>query len=607
MGFFTWIKTALNNQYDRKLSRGLARLNMKEKLAYNPDLSQIQLNYMTSKRRTEKLTEWHIWYMGDEYLIRNYFLNRRHTSSILGENVNMNLFWEKAPANYVMVHSGWPGILSHKMSEILWSNGYTIDIEVFKKEKGEDGTEKIGEKINEKESARIHDLLVDVLLKETKFNELLGQMAEDQSWSGHVATKLSFDRSITPYPIVEAADARLFEIIKERRHTTGIKFKTWENKGETGSQKKYRLDEIYTTVRTADELVYFNQYKFNASNKTLEIGDAVIQYQLYEIKESKETAIPFANWQALGLEMTSGILQESIAFPGLKGMLAFECPNILPNPEFPGSPYGASDYARICGSFDKADELYSENAREVRDNKSMQAIPSSWMPKDSEGKMLMRDPFRTNVVFEDFDLDQAQGTQPELQTSVIADKTESILGKWKIEVSQICMNAKISPVSLGMYGFESLNASDKSQQEREKQTIETRKYKITTWKPFIESILLKLLEFNSYLREAFGSSLIQPGIDAMDIDFSNCNVKVSWPDYIKSSQQERLAMWGAAKASRIADTQTAVEGAYPEKTREEQLDIVSRIRFEEGVSTDNPNALQLDNLLGNDGTGGVKE
>jgi len=39
MGFFTWIKTALNNQYDRKLSRGLARLNMKEKLAYNPDIS----------------------------------------------------------------------------------------------------------------------------------------------------------------------------------------------------------------------------------------------------------------------------------------------------------------------------------------------------------------------------------------------------------------------------------------------------------------------------------------------------------------------------------------------------------------------------------------
>jgi len=57
-------------------------------------------------------------------------------------------------------------------------------------------------------------------------------------------------------------------------------------------------------------------------------------------------------------------------------------------------------------------------------------------------------------------------------------------------------------------------------------------------------------------------------------------------------------MWGNAKATRIADTQTAVEGAYPEKSREEQQDIVARIRFEEGVSFDNPNALQMDNLLG---------
>ena len=601
MSIFSWFTDYLNNRYDTKLSRGLARLNAKEKLSYNPDLSQIQLNYLTSKRRTEKLTEWHIWYMGDEYLIRNYFINRRK-EYILGETVNLNLFWEKAPANYVMVHSGWPGILSHKMSEILWSKGYSIDVEVFKKEKLEDGTEKISEDIDEAESARIHDMLVDVLLKETKFNELLGQMAEDASWSGHIASKFSFDNSITPYPIIEAADARLFEIVKERRHTTAIIFHAWENKGDVGSQKKYRLDEIYSTVRTAEQLAYYNQWKFNGSSKALEVGDAVIRYELYELKNEKEIPIPFAQWAGLGLDMLATMTVEAISFPGLKGMLAFELPNALPNPEFPGSPYGASDYARSCGSFDKVDELYSENAREVRDNKGMQAIPSSWLPKDSEGKALTRDPFRTNIVIEDFDLDQAQGAQPQLQSSQIDDKTDSILGKWKIEVSQICMNAKISPVSLGMYGFESLNASDKSQQEREKQTIETRNNKIQIWKPFLDTMLLKLLEFNSYLREALGSTLIQPGIDRMDIDFSNCNVKVSWPDYIKSSQQERLIMWGNAKATRIADTQTAVEGAYPEKSREEQQDIVARIRFEEGVSVDNPNALQMDNLLGGNRT-----
>ncbi|MDD3958029.1 MAG: hypothetical protein PHO96_04005, partial [Candidatus Izemoplasmatales bacterium] len=442
-----------------------------------------------------------------------------------------------------------------------------------------------------------HDLLVDVLLSETHFNDLLPTMAEDESWSGHIATKFSFDKAISPYPIIESADARLFSIKKERGHTTEIIFHEWKTVGQIGSRKTFRRDEIYSTVRNEKELEYYRQWAFMKDKRPLTVGDAVIRLELYEIKESKEEPVKFVNWQNVCPELMAGIEQESYSFPGLQGMIAFEKPNRMPNNDFPDSGYGASDYSRCTVAFDKLDELYSENAREVRDNKSYTKITKSMLPKDRDGNVLTRNPFQTNLLVDDTDIDQAQGNTPGLETSKIEDKTESITGKWKLEVSQICANAGISPTSLGIPGFEAINSDDKSQQEREKATIGTRKKKLELWTPYLNRVLLKLLEFNTWLRECYGASLVQPGIDAMDIDFTNCNVKVSFQDYVQASEQERINTWGGAKQLGVCDTETAVKKIFHKLSNDEQMDIVTKIKFELGVSSDNPNALSMENLL----------
>jgi hypothetical protein len=595
MSIFTKIGDYFNNRYDIKLERGLKRLE--QKIRFDPQFQKVALEYMTPARRTRKLTEWHTWYMGDEYILRYFFTKTRtHTLDSLLE-MDLNLFWEKAPDNYIMVHTGWPGIISRKMSEIIFGNGYNINIEVFKKVKGEDGTEKIGDKIDEKESDRIHDLLVDVLLQETHFNDLLPTMAEDESWSGHIATKFSFDKAISPYPIIENADARLFTIKKERGHTTAITFHEWKTVGQIGSRKTFRRDEIYSTVRNENELEYYRQWVFMKDKRALAVGDAVIRHELYEINESKETPIPFVNWQKACPDLMAGIEQESYSFPGLQGMIAFEKPNRMPNNDFPDSGYGASDYSRCTVAFDKLDELYSENAREVRDNKSYTKITKSMLPKDRNGNVLTRNPFQTNLLVDDTDIDQAQGNTPGLETSNIEDKTESISGKWKLEVSQICANAGLSPTSLGIPGFESISADDKSQQEREKATIGTRKKKLELWNPYLNRILLKLLEFNTWLRECYGTTLIQPGIDAMDIDFSNCNVKVSFQDYVQASEQERITTWGGAKQLGVCDTETAVKKIFHKLSNDEQMDIVTKIKFEQGIISDSPEALRTGILM----------
>lgn len=355
------------------------------------------------------------------------------------------------------------------------------------------------------------------------------------------------------------------------------------------------------TFRTMDEIIaYCNQWL--DPGKTVEPGDALITYELIEIKNSKEIPIQFNSWNMHCPELMEGIEQEAYPFPELKGMLAFEKPNRLPNKDFPGAWYGASDYSGNMSSFDKLDELYSENAAEVRENKSIYVYPIEWMDKDDQGKVTGRNKFKTNYVSPAVDMDQQQGKENPATVLSASDRTESFVKKWRMEIGMICANIGISPTSLGglASGFESIAAGPESQQEREKDTIDTRNEMIKRWKPYMEQVLLKLLELNSYLINN-GYIEDQPGISEMiDIDFDNCNIRVQFPDYTKSSDQELINTWGGAKNMGVADTETAVERIYPTLSRDQQRDIIDRIKLENGIALDNPEALRMEDLVDED-------
>ena len=187
-----------------------------------------------------------------------------------------------------MVHTGFPSIMASKSAEILFGSGFDVDVNIYKKTTTPEGIETIGEDIDEKESARIKEMLTDVLFQDMSLYERLMGAGFDEAWSGHIAAKLSFDRSITPYPILEFADLRFFEVAKERGYTTAIVFKQWYS--DETSRKKYRLDEIYTTVRKEEELSYFRINRETnelTENLKLEVGDAVIRYELYDVSNEK--------------------------------------------------------------------------------------------------------------------------------------------------------------------------------------------------------------------------------------------------------------------------------------------------------------------------------
>lgn len=586
------VVNAAHNRYDKKLLEGLSRLD--HKLTSEPRFQKVAGQYFTTKRMINKLTEYFIWYIGDENIIRHFFTNN-DSGHVLTEDVNLNQFWKKAPPEYIMVHTGLPGVFSSKMAKIVIGQGYEIDVEVYTKDV--DG--KITDKTDENESGRIKAMLTDVLFPKMQFHQKLMAGAQDESWSGHIAYKLAYDKSITPYPILEEGDRRFFEVVKERGHTTAIIFHQWHAKDGGAGSKKYRLDEVYSTCRTEDKIKYYNQFKVNGIAKDVEVGDAVIDYLLYDVTdESKETIIPFEKWAATCPELTRHLKFEAFSFPDLKRMLAFEKPNKLPNRDEPGSHYGQSDYAGCTGSYHILDELYSENASEVRNNKSTQSIPDSYLPKNDEGKLLPRDPFRTNVVVGRFDKDQYQGTTPpSIEVTQIQDKTESIIGKWRLEVGNVCTVMGLSPTTLSIPGFESIAASEKSQQEREKATIDTRKEKLELWEPFMNDMLLGILEFNTWMQKYLGVK--QPGLDEMNIDFTNCNVRVQFPDYVKANTNERIETWGKAKTYGLTDIKSAVEQVFAPlgKTQKEIEQITDLIKLEQNLSIDNPDALSMNNIL----------
>ena len=60
----------------------------------------------------------------------------------------------------------------------------------------------------------------------------------------------------------------------------------------------------------------------------------------------------------------------------------------------------------------------------------------------------------------------------------------------------------------------------------------------------------------------------------------------------KTSDKEVIDTWGAAKSNyRVASTETAIRYIHPNWSETQILDEVNRIRFEEGMSFDNPNNL----------------
>ena len=537
----------------RRLNRLQRDLNMlSDKIKFNP-YAVAMIDSETDKDFSRRITEYRVWSMGNSYVLRRFFVGTL-------EYRTCNYFWTRAPLSYRMIHSGLPGLICSKMPRILFGNGIAPTVSVYK-DSGE---------VDKNKTKAATDYTLQ-LIDKVKLRDVLTECATNESWGGHSFIKFSFDTDLSNFPIIEAADIMSTEVVKERNETVAIIFKTWyEDKKKGNQQRKYRLDEIYTTDAT---------------------GDAVIRYELYELTTGEEKRVPLNSIPETQKIVEAVNSDDEVVFTGLKGMLAFEKPNKLPSLEFPHSNYGASDFEGATDSFDAVDEAYSTIINEIRDNRTFRYFASNNFRRDKDtGEILTPDDgFTKNYVLTEGDIDQEQGVNKNRIVDQIPDKTEEHKAKYLTAVTVALNKAGLSPYSIGITGLESINQSAESQQERNKVTLETRKAKLELWTPYLSKVLSQLLAFNTYLLNTVGVK--QDDMPLPDMDITLSTVMIDFGEYLQDTDKDLVDIWGLAKSQGISSTQNAVRELHKSWSEKQILDETNVILFENGMATDTPNGL----------------
>lgn len=542
------VVTKIKNWLD---SRRLARLekdlnSLKNRLTFNPKYAYAISDTNTEERYTRRLEEYRAWFIGDSRMLRELYRKQVKDNEL-------NYFWYKTPVGWRMCHCGIPGLISRKMSTIIFGSGYENECIVY----NDDNT------VNEEQSETLKEHL-EYIKQKTKIKDILDEGAQTESWSGHCFVKLSYDLSLSNYPIVEVASPRNAEVIKNRGITSAIVFKFWYKY----NKKEYRMDEIYTTNNDGDATIYYKLYQLNANGTEQEVP-------LFSIPDTTDLATVVDD-------------ENKVVFKGLKGMLAFEKANLKPSHEFNESPYGASDYEGGIDSFDALDEIYTEIINEARNNKTIRMTPDTMIPiletGVSDGRRFVDEKFITNFMIVTGDPDQ---NSKDIPTAIqIDDKTEQHKIKFTTVLTNVINNAGLSPFALGITGLESINQSAESQQERNKVTIETRNKKCDLWQDFLQDFLLQLVVFNSWIVKNTG--VRQEGFIGQDIRFDNCDIRVVFNDYLLNSQKELIDMWLPMMNISAISLERFVELTNPDMTKEQILEEVNRIRFEKGMAIDTP-------------------
>jgi hypothetical protein len=553
----------INNYFkNRRLLklRGDLELIAKSEFAYNPYKLMLPDSLRDKDEVSKGMLESLVWYSGKTQALIEYY-----TRSLNESDHREDFFWRTA-SNFPTVrkiHSGLPQLVSKTMSKLLFGNGIKIKPTVY----GENG------EIDETATTLTKEA-IDIITKETGLLQKFSTGAITESWSGHLAYKLSFNLMLSPFPIVESYDPRYFDVIKLRGVLVGIVFKKYIESGKGQTLRRYVLKELYTTN---------------------DDGDAIINYSLHQVAaDGREVEVPLQT-----LAETQDLAENpTITFTGLKGILAFEKPNVMESSVFVDSPFGQSDYDVAFSLFDGLDEILSGIVEEIRTNKTMRYIPEDFIPRDQAGNFNRINAYVTNFIKYKSDIDQ--DSKSKIETTAIPDKTMEHYEKWRVLVQNVCNACGLSPISLGIDGLTSVSSSDKTLQEKNKTSLETRALKIELWQPFIEKMLLKLLEMTSYIQSQYPET-IPDGFPRISVDWSNAELAVQFNDYLVNSLEDRIQTWSQAKAGGIASIETIVNQIWGDELTQEDKDAeVNRIKIEAGIPLDDPSMLNLndDDLYG---------
>lgn len=483
----------------------------------------ISFNHLFENEDTflRELRENQIWYRGNpeelEYFFKQvYNVYQKSARSPYAVAESQTKFWRTVSGDVPRVHSGLPKLATQALVNLISGNGYEVNVND-----------------SEEDLQRLEDILED-----NNFDSLLQEAISTETWAGFVFFKICHDLELTDKPIIEVVSPFNASCETERGRIKSI---TFHFKQDINDKEEIEIREKYE-LKNGKLEVEIKAYK---DDQEVELPE---EYKEYETKYA--------------LSFIPALLKNNTGH----------------NSRFPNKPYGESEFTSVQSLFHTLDDLLSQTELEVSNAIATKFVNSKLIPKDINGKPYKFD--RNQTVQEITSNDMEDDTfdvrkfVSVLQPDIRVDRYDGIITDI---YARILTNMGLSPLTVGLPGFESVQASASSQREREKTTIRTRAKKLKLWKQTLRELFEKVLKYDDYINNR------SEGEYEISIDF---------PQYAVPTLDERIATIGQAVQMNIMSVEKAIDELYPELTDEDKKKIIVDIKLEQGIPLTQENIQQ---------------
>lgn len=446
-----------------------------------------------------------IWMRGDPYEIEQLYKQLYNNDA---------MFWGSVPYMKMRkIHLGLPHIITETLTSIVLR-----DMNDIKLKKRQEEWEKISD--------------------DNDFKNILEDAINKALYLGDGAFKISFDKSLSDYPIIEFYGADDVKIKYKRGRFHKCVFRT---KYEY-EKKKYMLHETY--------------------------GYGYIKYKLVKLPENKEVPIDTIPDTANLIDIKfAGYDEDDDGNMISKGSFCMAVPfHIFKSEKWKGR--GRSIFDGKEGSFDALDEAFSQWMDALRASRSCKYIPKNLLPVDPmTGKILKPNDFDNRFIVSSPDGSESAKNEVKLVQPEIP--SENYLESY-ITALDACLQGLISPSTIGIDVKKLDNAE--SQREKEKTTLYTRNKIIGSIQRCIPLLVNNVFKaYDTYSK----NNDISKDIDVI-IDFG---------EYANPSFEATVETVSKAKQGGIMSIEASIDELYGDSKDEEwKTEEVKRIKEEQGIA-----------------------
>lgn len=373
--------------------------------------------------------------------------------------------------------------------------------------------------------------------KDNKFKKLLKKAINKSLYLGDGAFKISFDTSLSQYPIIEFYGANKVELIYERGRFKECIFKT----KYTYNNKNYILRETY--------------------------GFGYIKNKLVELPTEKEVKLDtIPQTQKLMNFKFAGYNEDEDGYVISKGTFCMAVPFMI----YDSSKWedrGRSIFDGKDGAFDALDEAFSQWMDALRSSRTTKYIPKNLLPRDPENGYVMNpNDFDNRFIASESDMsengkNEIKVTQPTIPSSNYLESYITAL--------DACLQGIISPSTLGIDVKKLDNAE--AQREKEKTTLYTRNEIIEALQECLPLLINNVIKAS----DVFNKKSIGEDIE----------VSIEFGEYANPSFEAVVETVTKAKSGGVMSIEASVDELYgdtkDEKWKEKEI---ARLKEEQGIA-----------------------